>query len=133
MAIPKDKLVIKDAGNVVKSYIDNYKKNYQPSEGSQVFKVSRDRSGGTYRDEYRYDHGEIMEGSPISTNINHCLPGMAGGMAGCAACKLKDPTMKPKAQKACDFYSKARFHTRCCYETFGEYCWSTKAQDDKKG
>jgi hypothetical protein len=127
MTIPKDKLIIKikDAGNIVRSYKHNIDKISQESPGH----ITYEYDSPTGREKV-YDR-DIMRGiqSMPSTKINHCLPGMAGGMAGCAACKLRDPNMKPNAQKACDFYEKARFHTRCCYETFGEYCWSTKAQD----
>jgi hypothetical protein len=120
MTIPKDKLIIKikDAGNIVRSYKHNIDKISQESPGHITYEYEKEVG--------RYRESEQMA---ISTKINHCLPGVAGGMAGCAACKLRDPNMKPNAQKACDFYEKARFHTRCCYETFGEYCWSTKAQD----
>lgn len=119
MAIPKDKLVIK-----------KYRTRTPPER--MTFKYEHEYDSPTGRKVFDND---IMGGiqSMSDTKINHCIPNGTGGMSVCAACKLRDSSKKVDSQKLCDFYDKARFHERCCYETFGEYCWSTKAQDAQKG
>ena len=68
---------------------------------------------------------------PMSQRINHCqLNG--GGNSTCYACHYNDDKSKIQCQKACNFFRKASFNERCMWETFGEFCGSTKAQDDKK-
>ena len=85
-------------------------------------------------DRFEYDQEYHIKG-PLSvspTTVNHCQLGGSGGMSGCYACHYSDDKSKNQCQKACSFYEKSRFHLRCMWETYGEFCWSTKAQDDRK-
>jgi hypothetical protein len=91
-----------------------------------------------YGSKSQYQHEGIRESIPVgsgpisSQTINHCQLGGAGGMAGCYACHYDDTKSKVQCQRACHFFEKSRFHERCMWETYEEYCWSTKAQDAKK-
>lgn len=63
--------------------------------------------------------------------VNHCQ--LNGGTnSTCYACRYTDDKSKIQCQRACNFFDKASFAERCMWETMGEYCWSTKAQDAKK-
>ena len=82
----------------------------------------------------RQNHKYLSE-NPLgvsSTSINHCQLGGSGDMSGCYACHYSDDKSKIQCQRACNFFIKSSSHERCMWETYGEFCWSTKAQDDKK-
>ena len=87
-------------------------------------------------DRFEYDQEyHIHESPPLnvsSTTVNHCQLGGSGDMSGCYACHYSDDKSKIQCQRACDFFIKSSSHERCMWETYGEFCWSTKAQDDKK-
>lgn len=80
----------------------------------------------------RIGRRETFRGSiiPMADKINHCKT-TGSTMSECTACKLKRGE-KVESQKKCHYYMKASFKDRCCFETFGEYCWSTDAQDEAK-
>ena len=68
---------------------------------------------------------------PLAQTVNHCQMN-GGGMSTCYACHYSDDKSKIQCQRACGFFKKSSFTESCMWETFGEFCWSTKAQDDKK-
>ncbi len=107
---------------VLNKYIDGLPK--ESREFKEEYCVERSyRLRGSYHNNRRELRGSIMSGK-----INHCKCG--GGMSECSACELVKSGEKWESQKKCGFYKKASFADRCCYETFGEYCWSVDAQRD---
>lgn len=54
----------------------------------------------------------------------------SGGMSECSATSIKESHVKLTTQEKCPFFKKAKFASRCRFETFKQFCWSTEAQDD---
>ena len=79
--------------------------------------------------EYKYKN--MITGGMGMGDTNHCKLD-SGGLSGCDATKIKKTSEKHTCQKKCKYYKKASRSARCIFETFGEYCWSTEAQDDNK-
>lgn len=56
-----------------------------------------------------------------------------GGMSGCEATLIKKKSEKFLKQKDCPFFQEAGHESRCMFESFEKFCWSTEAQSDAKG
>lgn len=67
----------------------------------------------------------------MADDKNLCMI-IGSDMSKCSATDLKTDKETIKAQKKCPFFQKASFSEECTFETFDEFCWSTKAQDDAK-
>lgn len=101
------------------------------SEAYQKTKFfTKNRAKYKYRDEFQYNFDEPLGGRTMG-NKNHCV--LTGGMSICDTTSLRKKEEKIKCQEECEFFIKASFDSRCMFEVYGEYCWSTKAQDKAKG
>jgi hypothetical protein len=125
MAINEDEIIDPEAVRKLTEELNNSKFIMDPHGRSGVKELERPIARERYREEFGV-------ATSINHIINHCRSN-GSGMSGCYACQTynKDGE-KIQCQKACNFFQKHSFAARCRWETYGEYCWSTKAQDELK-